>query len=93
MTPEFSSERLREAISSRRLIAEPVRRKRFLERDYVGIPAVSLARGIVHLVWSLDLADEEFIPLIMGLAREARFDPIKSVAHFPKISWPFKEVK
>jgi hypothetical protein len=93
MTPEFSSERLREAISSRRLVAEPVRRGRFLERACVGIAAVSLAQGIVDLVWSLDLADEEYIPLIMRLASEARFDPIKSLAYFPKIAWPLKEVR
>jgi hypothetical protein len=93
MTREFSSERLAEAISSRRLVAEPVRRGRFLERACVGIPAPSLAQGIVKLAWSLDLADEEYIPLIMRLARESSFDAVKSLAFFPKIAWPLKDEK
>jgi hypothetical protein len=92
MSPESVSERLREAISSRRLIAEPVHRGRFL-RSCVGIPAPSLARGIVDLVWALDLAEEDYIPLIIRLAREARFDPIRSLAYFPRIAWPLKDEK
>ena len=93
MSPELLNERVASAIASRRLIAAPMRRKRFLERDYVGIPSLSLAQGIVDLVWTLDLPDEEFIPLIMRLAREAHFDPIKSAAHFPKIPWPLNDKK
>jgi hypothetical protein len=93
MGPGSLNERAAAAISSRRMVAVPVRRGRFLERACEGIRAVSLAQGIVDLVWSLDLADEEYITLIMRLASEARFDSFKSLAYFPKIPWPLKEVR
>ena len=92
MSPETLNTQVAAAISSRRLIAEPIRRGRFL-RSCVGIPAASLARGIVDLVWALDLADDDYIPLLMRLTREARFDPIRSLAYFPRLAWPLKDEK
>ncbi len=94
MSPETLNKRVATAISSRNLIAEPTRRGRFLERrPCVGIPAPSLARGIVDLVWALNLTDDDYIPLVMRLAREGRFDPVKALAYFPRIAWLLKDEK
>lgn len=90
MSPETLNTQVAAAISSRRLIAEPIRRGRFL-RPCVGFPAASLAQGIADLAWALDLSDDDYIPLIMRLAREARFDPIRALTYFPRIPWPLKD--